>query len=296
MSSEILSRPRFEGSNICTWIGFKHVMYLIEEAVLEHLRRHGMSPRELYERQGLGVEIVDSDVRIATAVHLDDLVRTEVEPQPSENDGEVLVFKTASYVDAVRAATATVRVRLDPTTEVGTPRLALNETVLDGRGSVQDVAGTNAIVWRWRIPYFYCHYSQRLQHSGYLRLMEEVVDVFLARRGISIRDMLAGRRWIPVVPSARVRILEPAFMEETSTPSSPWRTSTRTCFTPPAWIVTYLATTIWYRPRRAGSRTGTPKWWTVVIGGTCRSTKRPWQRCGRKPPIRFQNRRREHVY
>jgi acyl-CoA thioesterase FadM len=215
MSSEILSRPRFEGSNICTWIGFKHVMYLIEEAVLEHLRRHGMSPRELYERQGLGVEIVDSDVRIATAVHLDDLVRTEVEPQPSENDGEVLVFKTASYVDAVRAATATVRVRLDPTTEVGTPRLALNETVLDGRGSVQDVAGTNAIVWQWRIPYFYCHYSQRLQHSGYLRLMEEVVDVFLARRGISIRDMLAGRRWIPVVPSARVRILEPAFMEET---------------------------------------------------------------------------------
>ncbi|HZM79779.1 MAG TPA: hypothetical protein VFC19_28955 [Candidatus Limnocylindrales bacterium] len=220
MNSEILSRPRFEGSNICTWIGFKHVMYLIEEAVLEHLRRHGMSPRELYERDGLGVEFVDSDARIATALHMDDLVRTEVEPQPAENDGDVLVFKTASYVDTVRAATATVRVRLIPATEVGTPRLVRTAADLDGRGTVDSdidglAAGANAIVWRWRIPYFYCHYSERLQHSGYLRLMEEVVDIFLARRGISIRDMLAGRRWIPVVPNARVRILEPAYMEET---------------------------------------------------------------------------------
>jgi len=48
MSSEVFSRPRFEGSNICTWIGFKHVMYLIEEAVLEYMRRNGMSPRQLY--------------------------------------------------------------------------------------------------------------------------------------------------------------------------------------------------------------------------------------------------------
>lgn len=220
MSSEVFSRPRFEGSNICTWIGFKHVMYLIEEAVLEYLRRNGMSPRQLYERKGLGVEIVDSDVRIATALHMDDLVRTEVVPQPSEEDGGILVFKTVSHAEKARAATATVRVRLVPAAEVGVPRLDRTDTVLDGRGGydtdcLAKVAAPNAVVWRWRIPYFYCHYSERLQHSGYLRLMEEVVDIFLARRGISIRDMLAGRRWIPVVPNARMRILEPAFMEET---------------------------------------------------------------------------------
>ena len=34
-------RPRYEGSNICTWIGFKHVNYLVEEAVLEHFRQLG---------------------------------------------------------------------------------------------------------------------------------------------------------------------------------------------------------------------------------------------------------------
>ena len=29
--SETLLRPRFEGTNICTWIGFKHDNYLVEE-------------------------------------------------------------------------------------------------------------------------------------------------------------------------------------------------------------------------------------------------------------------------
>src|SRR5262245_57090383 len=54
--SEVAGRPRFEGSNICTWIGFKHIMYLIEDAVLTHLRAMGSVPRLLYEREALGVE------------------------------------------------------------------------------------------------------------------------------------------------------------------------------------------------------------------------------------------------
>ncbi len=70
-------------------------------------------------------------------------------------------------------------------------------------------------MWKWRIPYFYCHFTERLQHSGYLRLMEEVVDRFLASRGISIQTMLETRRWIPVVPNARLEILSEALMEET---------------------------------------------------------------------------------
>jgi acyl-CoA thioesterase FadM len=72
----------------------------------------------------------------------------------------------------------------------------------------------NAFVWKWHVPYFYCHFTERMQHSGYLRLLEEVVDLFLAERRISIRTMLQTRQWIPVVPSARVQILADAFMEE----------------------------------------------------------------------------------
>jgi acyl-CoA thioesterase FadM len=221
------ARPRFEGSNICTWIGFKHVMYLIEEAVLDHLRAGGRSPRELYEQHGLAVEIVDSDARILHALHMDDVVRTVVTRQESAATGE-LVLRTQSFVDRdpqVKAATATVRVLLRRATSTVDSAELLAHTVdridrsagsvegtVRGRGSV--VNSGNAISWRWRIPYFYCHFSERLQHSGYLRVMEEVVDLFLAERGISIRTMLDSRRWIPVVPRARLEILQEAYMEE----------------------------------------------------------------------------------
>jgi acyl-CoA thioesterase FadM len=220
--TSVIGRPRYEGSNICTWIGFKHVMYLIEEAVLAHLRGEGSVPRWLYERDGLGVEIADSDTRIATALHMDDEVRTEV----VAHKHDALTFRTASYVDSLRVATATVRVELVPAGDVGTPRVSVppaqaGAAMVAGRGFqgvdplIAPVVGdSNAFVWRWRIPYFYCHFSERLQHNGYLRLMEEVVDLFLAARGISIRDMLAGQRWIPVVPHAQLRILQPALMEE----------------------------------------------------------------------------------
>ena len=244
MRTEVVARPRFEGSNINTWIGFKHVMYLVEEAVLDHLRQRGLVPRVLFEEHGLGTEIVDSDARILTALHMDDLVRTEVTEQPG-NDGELL-FRTVSWVDRpelgpdpVKAVTARVRVlfRRDP--DVGEPPAELapytvGEIVRGGgpvaggpAGAVVDLAvargvtgidgpprEANSFAWRWRIPYFYCHFNRRLQHSGYLRLMEEVVDLFLADRGISIWDMLGGQRWIPVVPQARVEILREALMEE----------------------------------------------------------------------------------
>jgi acyl-CoA thioesterase FadM len=237
------ARPRFEGSNICSWIGFKHVMYLVEEAVLEHLRQRGLAPRELYERHGLGTEIVDSDTRILTALHLDDLVRTEVSERADDSGRDELVLRAESFVDPpgrdpVKAVSATVRVvwRAEPAGsggEPGQPALAAAHTVpridraagppgpavdLAGRGATGDplaaLAGGNSFSWRWRVPYFYCHFSDRLQHSGYLRLMEEVVDLFLASRGLSIATMLGRHRWIPVVPRARVELLAEARMEE----------------------------------------------------------------------------------
>ena len=74
---------------------------------------------------------------------------------------------------------------------------------------------SNAFVWRWHIPYFYCYYNERMRHSGYLRVMEEVVDLFLAARGISIKTMLDTKRLIPVVPHAAVSMVSEAYMEET---------------------------------------------------------------------------------
>lgn len=241
-----LGRPRFEGSNICTWIGFKHVMYLVEEAILHHLRERGLSPQAMYDDYGLCLEIVDSEVRILHALRMDDQVRVEVRPLDDGASDElahkIQLFAPRGEKD-VKAVTGKVRVlfrrddgrladenapqwlkpyvhaeiRRDGST---TPPAGL----VAGRGQSQPddpiadrlvAPGSNAFVWKWRIPYFYCHYSKRLQHSGYLRLMEEVVDLFLADRGISIRTMLDTRNWIPVVPQARVEILREALMEDT---------------------------------------------------------------------------------
>jgi acyl-CoA thioesterase FadM len=247
-------RPRFEGSNINTWIGFKHVMYLVEEAVLATVRAGGVRPQALFEEQGLGFDIVDSDARILTALHMDDVARFEVAPAQAA-DGE-LTFKVAGQVERagqpVKAVTANVRAvlrqaagapapsglppflaaavrprvqRAGPARPVEPPAGAAVRPAalgverglggLDERVAAVVPRDANAFVWRWHVPYFYCHFNERMQHSGYLRLMEEVVDLFLAERGISIRTMLDTRKWIPVVPSARISLLDEALMEET---------------------------------------------------------------------------------
>jgi acyl-CoA thioesterase FadM len=72
----------------------------------------------------------------------------------------------------------------------------------------------DGFTWSWRVPYFYCQFSDRVQHSGFVRVLEEVVDLFLADRGISVGSLLAERGWIPVVSRVRVRLLGAAHMEE----------------------------------------------------------------------------------
>ncbi|MEE6259657.1 acyl-CoA thioesterase family protein [Plantactinospora sonchi] len=228
-------RPRYEGSNICTWIGFKHVNYLIEEAVLDHLRRNGLAPGWLYERYALGVDLVDIDTRILHAYHIDDVAVAEVRRDPKVPD-ELAFNVVLSKTDAqtTRAASAKVRVSLrhDPSTGPAEPvPAAIADYTVEklGRalpGAPQPVRvtgrdpgevlteGRNAYAWKWRIPYPYCHFTKRVQMSGYLRLMEEVVDLFLADRGVSIRTLLVEQNWIPVVPHSRITILDEALMEE----------------------------------------------------------------------------------
>jgi acyl-CoA thioesterase FadM len=244
-STVVERHPSFEGANIATGIGFKHIMYLLEEAVVQHFRERGLGPQSLYERHGLCLEVVDSDARLLTGINLDDQVRievrTELEPPLSE-----LTFFVQMYVrrggKEVKSVSGRVRVllRRDESTPAETPppdELAMYVSAEINRQHLSSVhgeraaspadaadeeqlrrhlapAGANAYAWKRRVPYFYCHYGARLQHSGYLRLLEEVVDRFLADRGISIRTMLEGRRWIPIVTNARVEMLREALMEE----------------------------------------------------------------------------------
>ncbi|GLZ32203.1 hypothetical protein Lesp02_43910 [Lentzea sp. NBRC 105346] len=243
--TQVALRPRYEGNNICTWIGFKHVNYLVEEAVLEHFRRAGLSSRYLYEEFGLGLDIVSIDTRILNAFHLDDVAVATVEPKIKpgsdkltfavtivKHGGETkdvtskvtVALRKDTYIDpadVVPAELAPFVVDRIGGAEPGEPVDVADSTELAaGRGTSDDpvlkqlTAGRNAFGWKWRIPYPYCHNNERLQMSGYLRQMEEVVDLFLADRGISIKTLLDDRRWIPVVPHSKIEFLDEALMEE----------------------------------------------------------------------------------
>jgi acyl-CoA thioesterase FadM len=244
--STVRVRPRCEGNNICTWIGFKHVNYLVEEAVLEHFRNSGLQTRLLFEEYGLGLDIVSLDTRILNAFHLDEAGLAEVVPTGVEGGGALpftvtitkegstgkdatskvkVALRRESYVESGNSVPAELsRFSVDriggaePGAEVSTEK---NTVLAAGRGVTGDdpvlrqlLAGKNAFGWKWRIPYPYCHYNERLQMSGYLRQMEEVVDLFLADRGISIKSLLDDRKWIPVVPHSKITLLDEALMEE----------------------------------------------------------------------------------
>lgn len=225
----VSGRPAFEGANIRTWIGFKHFMYLLENAVLHWLRLQGSGARELFLERGLGFEITDCSVQLPAVLELDDEVRAEVTAARGDRlsvqlfvqrDGaDVTVLRGKVTVALVRERAADVyRPAPEPlaaleVAELGPPAEHLVVPAGQNAGSVL-AADSASFLWSWRAPYFYCHFSDRVQHSGYVRALEEVVDRFLADRGISVGRMLAERSWIPVVSRARVRLIEAAHMEE----------------------------------------------------------------------------------
>jgi acyl-CoA thioesterase FadM len=228
-------RPRFDGANISTFIGFKNFMTLAEEACLEHLRANGYGPQELFQRHGLGTEIVDSSTRLISTLHADDEVTGVVSSTPARNasglDCKVELVANRG-TDRVPVLGGKLRVVLvaekdGPGSEPVPPELrdlVVPEVAalgtpdvrdLDPGTQLADVLARNGFLWSWQIPYFYCHWYTRMQSSGYVRLLEAATDRYLAEAGLSITEKLATRNWIPVVSRARVRMLADAYMGET---------------------------------------------------------------------------------
>jgi acyl-CoA thioesterase FadM len=233
------SRPGYEGANIRTWVGFKHFSHLIEAAVLQWFRDRGHGPGRLYHEHGLGLEIVDCSALLPAVLDVDDEVLAEAAPaRPGRFTVRLLVRRDGTAVPVCRATVrvALVREREAPGRQPVPGALAdLADLVVDGvqaatavtaprelavppgtePASVLRDADPGSFVWSWRVPYYYCHYSDRVQYSGYVRALEEVVDRFLADRGISVGRMLAERGWIPVVSRFRVQLIADAHLEET---------------------------------------------------------------------------------
>jgi acyl-CoA thioesterase FadM len=215
----VVVRPRFAGSNIRTWIGFKHLMHLVEEALLDELRRRGAGPRTLYHEHGLGIEILDSSVQLPALVELDDELEAHVTAArpPGRFDVRLTLRRGPDRVLAVRGRLTVALVAEQDPPATAPPPDWLAELVRDdlATAGVEDRPPSDgALAWSWTARYPLCHYSDRVQHSAFVYALEEVVDRFLADRGLSIRTMLDTRGWIPVVSRARVRLLAPTHMEE----------------------------------------------------------------------------------
>jgi acyl-CoA thioesterase FadM len=227
----LIARPRYEGANIRTWIGFKQFMYLLEEAVLQWFREYGWGPQRLYHELGLGLEVVDASAVLPSLLEADDEVVAEVaQTRPGRfsvrlsvsRGNAVTVLRGNAVVALVRETEArrAVPAELMPlvvpgvaaatTATRGDIELAVGQDV----ESALTARGSRPLIWSWPVRYFHCHFSDRVQHSAYVRALEEVVDRFLADRGLSIPRLLDERGWIPVVSRVRVQLVADAHMEE----------------------------------------------------------------------------------
>ncbi|MFI1288107.1 thioesterase family protein [Streptomyces sp. NPDC020792] len=244
-------RPSYEGGNISTTIGFKHVHYLLEAAVLEHFRAAGLGATTLYVEYGAGFDVVSVDTRLHTVLTLDDTVDVEVKPVTKESDTRLrfAITGTVERDGAPRkAVTSKFEVALraiehvpDPRplperlTRFVVPRLGRatpreltavpvdnidlsaqrGVTTRSGDPVLAEIIGDdNAFGWKWRVPYFYCHFTSHMQMSGFLRQMEEVLHLFVADRGIAIQRLLDERSWIPVVTKCDIELTDEVRIED----------------------------------------------------------------------------------
>jgi acyl-CoA thioesterase FadM len=216
----VVLRPRYEGGNIRTWVGFKHILYLAEEAVLHWFRERGWGPRRLYHEHGLGLTVVDASLLLPAVVEIDDAVTARVEATGAGRFAVRLQVERQGRPVTVakgRVAVALVRERGAPGGEPAPGELA--PLVVPGveaaaAGGTSAPPGPGAFHWSWPARYFHCHFSDRVQHSAYVRALEEIVDRFLAARGLAVGRLLAERGWIPVVSRVRVTLLADAHLGE----------------------------------------------------------------------------------
>jgi acyl-CoA thioesterase FadM len=224
-------RPAYEGANIRTWVGFKHFLYLAEQAVLDSFRDRGTGPSRLYHAYGLGLSTVESSAHLPAVLDADDEVAATVEATgPGRFAVRLTVAREGEAVTILRGRT-TVRLVAEPGAGrtapvpadlagivVGGVRAGTGEPApgipLAGAAPAERLGEGGAFTCADAIPYQWCHFSDRMQYSGYVRMLESVVERFLRDRGISVGRMLRERGWIPVVSRVKVALLADAHMEE----------------------------------------------------------------------------------
>lgn len=205
-------RPRYESANIRTWIGFKQFMQLAQEAVLDWFRAGGYGPQRLFHECGVGLRVLDSSVLLPATLEVDDEVTAEV---VHTGDGVFTVRLRSGRTRVLRGKLNVALVTESAAEPAGAELpgelrslLAVPPASSDDPGEPVDFG------WDWRVRYFHCHYSDVVQHSTYVAVLEEAVDRYLHAVGLSVPALLAERGWIPVVSRARVTVHGEARMDD----------------------------------------------------------------------------------
>jgi acyl-CoA thioesterase FadM len=234
--TRVTLRCRYEGANIRSWVGFKQIMYLFEDAVLAWFRERQCGPQRVYHETGFGLEVTDVSALLVALLEIDDEVQADITAKrPGRFEARLSVKRQGALVVAAKAKLSVAMIR-EKGTHAGKPipdhlkplafdqmaaatsALARPDLAMAAGGEVSSVLappGSRAFLWSWRARYFHCHYSDRVQYGSYIGALEEVVDRFLADRGISIGRLLDERGWIPVVSRVRLQMLMDVHMEET---------------------------------------------------------------------------------
>lgn len=224
-------RPKIEGANVENYMGFKHLTYLMEEAIHQFFRDNLISANRLYFEFGSIFLIKFLKIEILKAVNIDDLLNITITNIDKDRNLTYKIKATSNEDPSITFFRGEIKLQITPPTKnsdlLDQNIIAINNkyeplSIYKNIEVVDDPIATlkskneysNSYILKKRIPYFYCNYTRLLQHSGYERIIEEVVDLFLEDRNISIKKMLDTRQWIPVVSKSQIEIMNHVNLED----------------------------------------------------------------------------------
>lgn len=230
--TEVALRPRYEAANVRLRPGIRGITSLVEEAVVNWFRIRGLAPSVLYEKYRLEFSIIDCSSLLFGVVTIDDEVVASAEPVGPRYFNVKLTVRRGDRTAVAARCRVTVLMLRRPDAPVDLPDELVGMAVdkIDRIGTAVashdpefeardlDARITNdALGWHrtFQVPLTICHYSGRVQYSGYLRVLEETYEQFLADQGLPAGKLVAERGWTVVVPRARVRILADAYVGDT---------------------------------------------------------------------------------
>lgn len=221
--------PKNEGANVENYIGFKHMTYLMEEAIISFLRDLYLSPNVLYKKYGIKIIIKSLSIDILKAINIDDFIEIDICSSMVFNefvirayDNNNSFFRGKVGID-IELTNKKVGLDLLPKEVAnflnGVLRAKTEESFLEKSIEGNPISYlkqlyNSAFIYSKRIPYYYCNYTKELHHSGYERIIEETVDLFLENKNLSIRSMLDKKSWIPVVSKSKVCLLNKVEIED----------------------------------------------------------------------------------